>query len=164
MKTHLLKVILALAITSALSTLAASTAKSAGTAATVATVTTAATAGQNKTAPEEKPVPKSTFGIPAKPQDGQDPFFPASDRLYAVKSAPVKQAPSTPGPALMCNGIAGTQDRRLAMINSKTVAEGEDVMVTTSAGRVRVHCLEIKANAVIIEVAGERRELLFQDR
>jgi len=152
MKKYFLQAILALTLAAVLSTHAAAPAK-----------TAAPTTGQNKTAPEEKLVPKSTFGIPAKPQDGHDPFFPASDRLYAVKSA-AKQASSAPGPALMCNGIAGTQDHRLAMINSKTVAEGEDVMVNTPTGRVRVHCLEIKADAMVIEVAGQRSELHLQDR
>jgi hypothetical protein len=151
MKNCFLNVILALATAAALSTHAALPAK------------TATTTGQNKTAPEETPVPKSTFGIPAKPQDGHDPFFPASDRLYALKPAP-KQASSATGSALVFNGMAGTQDHRLAMINSKTFAEGEEAMVNISGGRVRVRCLEIKGDVVVVEVAGERRELHFQDR
>lgn len=151
MKNGFLNVLLALATAAALSTHAALPAK------------TATTAGQSKTAPEEKPVPKSTFGIPAKPQDGHDPFFPASDRLYAVKPAP-KQGPSSNASTLVFNGIAGTQDHRLAMINSKTFAEGEEAMVNTFGGRVRVRCLEIKGEVIVIEVAGERRELHFQDR
>lgn len=151
MKNSFLHALLTLAIAAALSAHAEQPAK------------TATPASQNKTAPEEQPVPKSTFGVPAKPQDGHDPFFPASDRLYAVKAV-LKQAASTTVAALVCNGIAGTQDHRLAMINSKTFAEGEEGMVNTSDGRVHVRCLEIKGNLVIVEVAGERRELHFQDR
>ena len=151
MKNSFLNAILALAIAAALSAHASPPAK------------TETTTGQNKTAPEEKPVPKSNFGVPTKPQDGHDPFFPASDRLFAIKTAP-KQASSVTGAALVCNGIAGIQDHRLAMINSKTFAEGEEATVNTSGGPVRVRCLEIKGNVVAIEVAGERRELHFQDR
>jgi hypothetical protein len=83
--------------------------------------------------------------------------------LYAVKSAP-KQAPSANSSALVFNGIAGTQDHRLAMINSKTFAEGEEALVNTPSGRIRVRCIEIKGDIVVIEVNGERRELHFQDR
>lgn len=151
MKNTFLNALFALAIATALSMPAAQPAK------------TATPAGQNKTVAEERPVPKSIFVVPAKPQDGHDPFFPASDRLFAVKVAP-KQTPSTPGVALVCNGISGAPDHRLAMINSKTFAEGEEELVTTSDGRVRVRCVEIKGNVVVVEVAGERRELHFQDR
>ena len=124
---------------------------------------TATPAVQNKTAPEEKAVPKSIFSVPAKPQDGHDPFFPVSDRRYGVKAAPKQDAAPT-GAGLLCNGIAGAKDHRLAMINSKTFAEGEEAVVNTSEGRIRVRCLEIKGDVVVVEVAGERRELHFQDR
>ena len=151
MKNHFLTVVLAFVAAATLSANAAPPAN------------TETNPGQKKTTPAEKPAPKSNFGIPAKPQDGHDPFFPASDRLYSIKSTP-KQGPSSNSSALVFNGIAGTQDHRLAMINSKTFAEGEEAMVNTSAGRVRVRCLEIKGDVVVVEVAGERRELHFQDR
>ena len=151
MRRYFLNVTFALVIAAALSSHAASPAK------------TATPAGPIKTAPEEKPVPQSSFGIPAKPQDGHDPFFPTSDRLYAVKSAPKQAVPGTVTP-LVYNGKAGAQGHEFAMINSKTFAEGEEAMVNTSSGRVRVRCLEIKGDVVVIEVAGERRELHFQDR
>jgi hypothetical protein len=151
MKNHFLTVILAFTTAATLSANAAPPAN------------TEANSGQTKTTPTEKPAPKSTFDIPAKPQDGRDPFFPASDRLYAIKSTP-KQAPSSNSSALVFNGKNGSPDHPLVMINGKTFAEGEEGPVNTSGVRVRLRCLEIKGDIVVIEVAGERRELHFQDR
>jgi len=108
-------------------------------------------------------IPKSSFSIPAKPQDGHDPFFPASDRLFAVKTAP-KAATASTTAALVFNGKSGTQERPFAMINGYTFAAGEEALVNTSSGRVRVRCVEIKGGSVVVEVAGERRELHFEDR
>ncbi len=116
-----------------------------------------------KNAPADRPIPKSTFGIPAKPQDGHDPFFPVSDRLFAAKTAP-KPASSSLGSAVVFNGISGSQDHRLAMINGRTFAEGEEAPVNTAAGRVRVLLVAIKGDVAVVEIAGERRELMFQGR
>lgn len=110
----------------------------------------------------QQPVPKSAFSIPTKPQDGHDPFFPNSDRLFASKTAP-KSAPQSTGAVLVFNGISGTQERRLAMINSRTMAEGEEADVNTPNGRTKVRLVEIKGEVAIVEVAGERRELRFQN-
>lgn len=117
----------------------------------------------SKIAPADKPVPKSTFGVPAKPQDGHDPFFPGSDRLFGLKSTP-KPTSSTVGSGIVFNGISGSKDRRLAMINGHTLAEGEEALVNTSTGRVRVLLITIKDDRVVVEIAGERRELIFQGR
>lgn len=110
-----------------------------------------------------KPVPKSSFGIPAKPQDGHDPFYPTSDRLFAVKASP-KHSPSSASSAIVFNGISGSKDRPFAMINGHTFAEGEEAPVNTSAGRIRVLLVAIKDDRAIVEIAGERRELTFQGR
>ena len=150
MKTSLLA--LAFVSTLTLTTFAAPPEKSAG-----------AAAAEKKIVIADKPVPKSSFGIPAKPQDGHDPFFPISDRLFAVKSS--KPSSSSPvNTAIVFNGISGSKDRPFAMINGHTFAEGEEAPVNTSAGRVRVLLVAIKDDRAIIEVGGERRELIFQGR
>lgn len=113
-----------------------------------------------KIIPTDLPVPKSNFTVPAKPQDGHDPFFPTSDRLFAVKtSRPVSSSNSS---AIVWNGISGSQGRRFAMINGHTFAEGEEAMVSTATGRVRVLLVSLNGETAIVEVAGERRELTFQ--
>ena len=118
---------------------------------------------QKKIVATDKPVPKSSFGIPAKPQDGHDPFFPVSDRLFAVKTTP--KPPSAPAASgIVFNGISGAQDRRFAMINGHTFAEGEEASVNTIAGRIHVLLVAIKGDTAVVEIAGERRELIFQGR
>ena len=150
MKTSLL--VLAFASTLTLTVLATPPEKSA-----------AATEAQKKIVPTDKPVPKSSFGVPAKPQDGHDPFFPTSDRLFAIKTP----KPATSGLAnvgIVFNGISGSQDKRFAMINGRTFAEGEEAPVNTSSGRQRVLLIAIKGDTAVIEIGGERRELIFQGR
>ena len=123
----------------------------------------AATEAEKKLALVSQPVPKSTFGIPAKPVDGHDPFFPVSDRLFGLKSTP-RPAASPVNTAIVFNGISGSKDRPFAMINGRTFAEGEEAPVNTSGGRVRVLLVAIKEDRAVVEVGGERRELTFQGR
>ena len=54
-------------------------------------------------------------------------------------------------------------NRRLAIINNYTFAAGESADVRTSNGRVRVQCLEIKTDSVIIRVGEELRELRLRN-
>ena len=122
-----------------------------------------ADASKTPSAATDRPIPKSTFGIPTKPEEGRDPFFPTSDRLYAVKTAPKQRSPSAPSQAIVFNGISGSADHRFAMINGRTFAEGEEAPVNTPSGRIKVLLLAIKGNIAVVEIAGERRELTFQD-
>ena len=151
MKTSLL--VLAFASTLTLTVLATPPEKSA-----------AATEAQKKIVPTGKPVPKSSFGVPAKPQDGHDPFFPTSDRLFAVKTSPKPSNSGLANAGIVFNGISGSQDQRFAMINGRTFAEGEEAPVNTSSGRQRVLLIAIKGDTAVIEIGGERRELIFQGR
>ena len=112
----------------------------------------------------DKPVPKSAFGVPTKPQDGHDPFFPSSDRLFAVKTSPKPTSLAPVSSGIVFNGISGSEDRRFAMINGHTFAEGEKASVTTTGGRVPVLLVAIRGDIAVVEIAGERRELTFQGR
>ena len=60
---------------------------------------------------------------------------------------------------LRLNGISGPPDHRLAIINNKTFDAGEEAEVNTNAGRLRIRCIEIQPDAVIIQIGGERRVL-----
>ena len=62
---------------------------------------------------------------------------------------------------LKLKGIAGTAKRRMALINTETLAVGDDARVPLGDKTVRVHCLEIKETSVIIRVDYEEntREL-----
>jgi len=105
------------------------------------------------------PIPLSVFEIPRSPKDGRDPFFPASDRLQQVSSTNSTTTPKAPSIDLIYNGLSGTADHQLAIINGRTLAEGEETELVLPAGRVKIRCVEIKGETVIVEAFGERREL-----
>jgi hypothetical protein len=100
---------------------------------------------------------ESVFTMPASPKEGRDPFFPNSTSVY--NRGDVKPKPSTITTVFTLNGVSGTANRRLAIINGRTLAEGEETEINTSSGRIRVRCIEITTSSAVIEVDGVRREL-----
>jgi hypothetical protein len=108
------------------------------------------------------PAPVSVFVMPRTPQDGRDPFFPHSMRPYGP-IAPVQ----TNAPAIVAaievrlNGISGSSEHRLAIINNRTFDKGEEAEIVSGSTRSRIRCLEIKTDSVIIQLipSGERREI-----
>jgi hypothetical protein len=122
-----------------------------------ATVSLAAT----NAAPIQAEIPKSVFLIPTTPQEGKDPFFPRSMRLFAsaVVKTNVQRLATPPSVELRLNGISGTADRRLAIINNQTFETNEEGEVPTNPGRARIRCLEIKADSVLVQVGAEQRVL-----
>jgi hypothetical protein len=105
--------------------------------------------------------PRSNFNIPANPKEGCDPFFPGSLRPYEI--AVVPGAHTSDLTTLRLNGISGSPDRRLAIINNVTFGVGDEAEVHTSQGRIRIHCIEITGNTVVIESDGQRQELHYGD-
>ena len=112
--------------------------------------------------PIQAEIPKSVFLIPTTPQEGKDPFFPRSMRLFAsaVVKTNVQPLATIPPPVeLRLNGISGTADRRLAIINNQTFETNEEGEVPTNPGRARIRCMEIKADSVVVQVGTEQRVL-----
>jgi hypothetical protein len=109
---------------------------------------------------ESNAVPKSIFTIPASFAQGRDPFFPNARYMFGAQAI-TKTPSSTPSTSLLVlNGISGTADHKLAIVNLRTMAEGETNEVSTAFGRVRIRCIEIRRESAVIEViGGERREL-----
>jgi hypothetical protein len=104
--------------------------------------------------------PQSVFNTPRTPQEGKDPFFPGSTRIFAsLTKTVVPPEKAVPQGELFLKGVSGPASHRLAIINNYTFAEGESGEVRTNSGRVHVHCLEIREESVVIQVAGKRREL-----
>jgi hypothetical protein len=124
--------------------------------------TTAAPARTNAL-PAQAEIPKSVFVIPTTPQEAKDPFFPLSMRIFA--SAVVKtngqSIPVIPVD-LKLNGISGTADHHLAIINNRTFEVNEEGTVATTTGRVLIRCLEIKDDSVRVLVNGQ--ELILRLR
>jgi hypothetical protein len=123
--------------------------------------------GKNQPQPKTPPaavepeIPQSLFTIPTSSKEGKDPFFPASARPYTSGTPARTNAPVKPGPAVdfVLNGISGSADKPLAMINGRTFGNNEEGDIPSSSGRVHIRCVEIKADSAIIEFRGERREL-----
>ncbi len=119
--------------------------------------TNPAAGGSTNTA--EPQIPQSVFVIPSEQKQGKDPFYPSSVRPY-VNAAGKKPTIGQPPPVnLVLKGISGTGPHRLCIINNQTFEAGEDGEVSIAAGRIKVRCVEIKADSVIIEINGERQEL-----
>jgi hypothetical protein len=110
--------------------------------------------------PAQVEIPKSVFVIPTTPQEGRDPFFPLSTRLFTsvVVKTNMHSVAAVPSD-LKLNGISGTAEHRLAIINNRTFEANEEGAVSTSAGLVRIRCLEIKSDSVLVQIGGEQRIL-----
>jgi hypothetical protein len=52
------------------------------------------------------------------------------------------------------NGISGTPERRLAMINGKTLEKGDQASLTLGAKTITVRCIEIRQSSVLISIDG----------
>ena len=119
-----------------------------------------ATASPATAAPAEPPVPQSLFVMPSTPQQGKDPFYPRSMRPYSSSSV-VRTNQSAPAveAELRLNGFSRLGGRRLAIVNNVTFAEGEDAEVLTGTGRIRIRCIEITDDTVVVQIGGERRTL-----
>ncbi len=106
----------------------------------------------------ESPIPHSVFELPKSADDGRDPFFPTSTRLFGnVITTKTNTAPI--GSGLVLKALAGSPGNRFATINSIVFAEGEERECVTPGGRITVRCLEISEDTVVIEVGGVRRTL-----
>ena len=87
---------------------------------------------------------------------GKDPFFPKSRRMESGKAlAPIPVVPLT------LKGISGAKGKRLAIISNRTFEVGEVGEVRLNDRTVKVRCLEIRENSVLVEIDGvaEAKEL-----
>ena len=114
-------------------------------------------------------IPQSVFIIPITPQEGKDPFFPGSIRIFndvVVKTNPHPAAATAAVVAveLKLNGISGTADHRLAIINNRTFEIGEEGEVVSNGSRVHIICKDIKADSVRVLVNNEERVLRLRPR
>jgi hypothetical protein len=116
------------------------------------------------TVPETVTNTLSVFVMPADPKGGRDPFFPSSLRPYQTTPIPGVKTTELNLDSLVMQGISGMPPHRLVIINKHTFAVGDYGEVSTSQGRLHLHCLEINADSVIIEVNGQRHELRYQEK
>ena len=110
---------------------------------------------QPPVSPGASPAFVSVFNV--APGYGKDPFFPKSTRLSGGKSTIITNAPSGGGelPAgMVLNGLSGTKEKPLAIINNRTFAEGEESEIRVGLGLYRVRLVEIKERSVMVSVTG----------
>jgi hypothetical protein len=121
--------------------------------------TASKSAGTQTNAPEAE-IPVSVFTMPANPKEGKDPFFPNRVLDKVAPQPIVNKEGAKPVPvALILNGLSGSANRPLAIINNYTFAKGEEADVRSGTSRVHVRCVDIKEDYVIVEVNGQRQEL-----
>jgi len=94
--------------------------------------------------PPEPEIPQSVFTVAGGKV--KDPFFPNSTRIKTVVTA----APQVSSSTFELKAITGAPGARLAIINNRTVANGEDAEVTTPLGKLWIRCLEIRDSSVLI--------------
>lgn len=110
-------------------------------------------------------IPKSEFVFEA--EVSRDPFFPKSSRLRPA--APASAANTAPTPQDLTSGLAlkgflGSPTRPLALLNNRTCAPGEEVVVKVPGGQLKVRCVEIRQKSVVVTIEGEpgRKELFLR--
>jgi hypothetical protein len=114
-----------------------------------------ATNNASTNASTELPVPLSVFDLAAKPT--KDPFFPLSTRQPMPTAT--NSAPAFSIAEFTLKGLSGTAHNRLALVNNRTLGEGEDTELTTASGKIKIQCVEIKDSSVVIRV-GPHREVM----
>jgi hypothetical protein len=108
--------------------------------------------------------PKSIFTMPTGPQEGKDPFFPKSSRPY-INATPVVPTITNSQPAppmtfdLKLNGISGTTERPLAIINGKTFEKNEEGEVHMGPAKINIRVVEISSNTATVQVGGQQQIL-----
>ena len=105
-------------------------------------------AAATNSASDEITIPLAVFNL----TNGvaRDPFFPNSVR-HPVQ--PQAAAPTFSREAIILKGLSGSTAQRLALINNRTVAVGEEAEITTAAGKVKIRLLDIKEASVLLRVA-----------
>jgi hypothetical protein len=104
---------------------------------------------------------RSLFVVPTGPQEGKDPFFPRSVRPYGAP-APVKSGhTNSPTVELVLNGISGSTEKPLAIINNVTFGVNDDNDVTARGRRIRIRCVDINLTEgrVRVQIGSETRDL-----
>ena len=92
---------------------------------------------------------------------GKDPFFPKTKRFEREipKDVENQVIERLVPDEIALKGISIIEDRKLAIINTVTAAEGEVFTLRIKGQPVKVQCVEIKDKSVIISVNDATKEL-----
>lgn len=125
----------------------------------------------SKSAPEELKFIGSVFydNFNDSTKFGTDVFFPGTKRFVKKVDTGNSAAPAKPeAPALsqfVLKGISGNGSRRLAVINNRTVGQGEILELKHNGQSYRVKCEQIKPRSVILSIEGfpDKKEIQLRD-
>jgi hypothetical protein len=108
--------------------------------------------------PQEPQVVKSVFVD--RPNFGRDPFFPNSLRRgKTVQDAVVEPVANFNN--IVLKGTSGTAEKRLAILNNKTFAAGEEGELRIGGQLTKIKCVEVREKSVVISINGVTRELFL---
>ena len=100
----------------------------------------------------------SVFVVPINVHEGRDPFFPESSRVYDANVPSNRKVEAT---SLVLKGFSGTPGHRYVIINNHTFAVGDEGDVLTASGRAHIRCLDIRSDAVVVEINGQRHAIPY---
>ncbi|MCI0745273.1 MAG: hypothetical protein L0Y58_07700 [Verrucomicrobia subdivision 3 bacterium] len=107
-------------------------------------------------APQPVDPPRSVFTV------GRDPFYPNSTRVPKAQIVPVVVPVNIV--KLSLNGLSGTKDKRLAIINNRTFEVGEEAEMRVNGQPVKVKCIEIRDRTVVITANGVAQEMAMANK
>ncbi len=131
-------------------------------------------AAQDKAAPEKDnatKVPEEIQFVPSTftdaagdPKFGKDVFFPLSKRFIRKVETPDSNPAVRENQILAqltLKGISGKANKRLAVVNTRTVAQGESWELKVNGQTHHIRCEEIKARSVVLSIEGfpDKKEL-----
>ena len=111
-------------------------------------------------APQETQQFKSVFVD--RPNFGRDPFFPKSDRRGSVQDIVVEPVANFNN--IVLKGISGSAEKRLAILNNKTFAAGEDGELRIGGHPTKIKIVEVREKSVVISINGVTRELVLDSK
>ena len=100
-----------------------------------------------------------------QPDFGKDPFFPRSSRRpkVIVRTTDLEPPRAVVPDAIVLKGISVLKERKLAIINYYTAAEGEEFSLKFNGQVVKVKCVEIKDRSAVISVNGATKEIPLRE-
>jgi len=111
------------------------------------------------------PVPTSVFNVPTNKVAGRDPFFPDCNCGVKMVVKIDTGESKTPSLGLSLQGLSGTTEKPLAIINGRTFEKGETQELPNGTGpRIPLRCVDIRENSVIIEIGGKQQELFLHSK
>jgi hypothetical protein len=63
---------------------------------------------------------------------------------------------------LLLQGLSFANGHKLALINKRTLAEGEEMDVKMKNGIMRLKCIEIRERSVVISIRGTTQEIFLR--